>query len=270
MGAFVLGILAGWLLEWLFFNYWIKGRSTGKFADCSGLKLELSAKKKEISALKAELENTEKSSQKKIVDTANSKPIKESASANKSASAKESAPAKKSASAKENASSEKKPSAQATKKPAAGSSKATTKSKTASSSAKSKKTSEKKPAKAKKTSEKKPAKAKTSTASRKPTVKSKKDISKKPAKKVAKKTWDDFTKLSGIGPSISAKLNELGISTFQKLSEMDDDILRDMLEAAGARMNNNKEAMHTWNEQAALAAKGDFEGLKKLQESIKF
>jgi len=241
MGAFVLGILAGWLLEWLFFNYWIKGRSTGKFADCSGLKLELSAKKKEISALKAELENTEKSSQKKIVDTANSKPIKESASA------------------KENASSEKKPSAQATKKPAAGSSKATTKSKTASSSAKSKKT-----------SEKKPAKAKTSTASRKPTVKSKKDISKKPAKKVAKKTWDDFTKLSGIGPSISAKLNELGISTFQKLSEMDDDILRDMLEAAGARMNNNKEVMHTWNEQAALAAKGDFEGLKKLQESIKF
>jgi len=241
MGAFVLGILAGWLLEWLFFNYWIKGRSTGKFADCSGLKLELSAKKKEISALKAELENTEKSSQKKIVDTANSKPIKESASA------------------KENASSEKNPSAQATKKPAAGSSKAATKSKTASPTAKSKKA-----------SEKKPAKAKTSTASRKPTVKSKKDISKKPAKKVAKKTWDDFTKLSGIGPSISAKLNELGISTFQKLSEMDDDILRDMLEAAGARMNNNKEAMHTWNEQAALAAKGDFEGLKKLQESIKF
>jgi len=215
MGAFVLGILAGWLLEWLFFNYWIKGRSTGKFADCSGLKLELSAKNKEISALKTELENTEKFAQEKIVDTAttaNSEPIKKSAPAKKSASSA---------------------------------------------------------AESKKISEKKSTKPKASTSSKKSTAKSEKDTSKKLVKKVAKKTWDDFTKLSGIGPSISAKLNELGISTYQKLSEMDDDILRDMLEGAGARMNNNKEVMHTWNEQAALAAMGDFEGLKKLQESIK-
>jgi hypothetical protein len=34
-------------------------------------------------------------------------------------------------------------------------------------------------------------------------------------------------------------------------------------------MNNNKEAMDSWNEQATLAAKGDFDALKKMQEAMK-
>ena len=64
-------------------------------------------------------------------------------------------------------------------------------------------------------------------------------------------------------------MKELGIDTYTKLAAMDDDILRDMLEASGARLNNNKEAMDSWNEQAELAAKGDFDGLKKLQDELK-
>jgi len=236
MGAFVLGILVGWLLEWLFFTYWIKGRSTGKFADCSGLKLELTAKNKEISDLKADLVSasatdekvlTVESAEKKPVDSTKTSSVKASSATNNKdqKSVKPSAPSSKPSTATKN---------ETLKKSATQKTTATKKS----------------PPKAS------PKKAKST--SKIATV-----------KKTNKSTGDDFTKLSGIGPSISAKLNELGISTFQKLSEMDDDILRDMLEESGARMNNNKEAMDTWNEQAALAAKGDFEGLKKFQKSLK-
>ena len=68
---------------------------------------------------------------------------------------------------------------------------------------------------------------------------------------------------------MAATMHELGITSYAKLAAMDDDILRDMLEDAGARLNNNKEVMDSWNEQATLADKGDFEGLKKLQEALK-
>lgn len=217
MGAFVLGVLFGWLLEWLFFTYWIKGRSTGRFADCSGVESDLSEKNREISALKAELEEVKNASKAVAAKASNSSA---SATAKKSDSQTVEKPASDTKPSKSKA--KPKPAASTAKKPA-------------------------------------PKKA---TATKKST--------KKPTAKKAKPTnGDDFTKLSGIGPSISAKLNELGISTFQKLSEMDDDILRDMLEEAGAKLNNNKEAMDSWNEQAALAAKDDFDGLKKLQESLK-
>ena len=220
MGAFVLGILVGWLLEWLFFTYWIKGRSTGRFADCSGLKTELntklSTKNGEISALKAELDRVNASiSEGKKLDVATEVTKKSSKEVNEKAASS--------------------PSATSSKKSV---------NKTVAKKAPKK-------AQAKKTATKPATKKKVST------------------KKSKSSKGDDLTKLSGIGFSMSAKLNELGISTFQKLSEMDDDILRDMLEASGARLNNNKEAMDTWNEQAALAAKGDFEGLKELQESLK-
>jgi len=80
---------------------------------------------------------------------------------------------------------------------------------------------------------------------------------------------DDFTKLSGIGPSMSATLKSLGIDSFKKLAATDDDILRDLLESSGARMNNNKDVMDSWNEQATLAAKGDFATLKQMQANLK-
>ena len=231
MGAFVLGILAGWLLEWLFFTYWIKGRSTGKFADCSGLQTKLSVKNKEISTLKADINSLKESTINTTNDINVAKPSEKRASEKLSKQAKT---AEKEVTIKEKTSSAK----SSSNKPD------TSKSKN-------------------KTANKKSAKSNSSTASKKAAPK------KVDTKKSNKVTGDDFTKISGIGPSLSAKLNELDITTFQKLSEMDEDILRDMLEASGARMNNNKEAMQTWNEQAALAAKNDFKGLKKLQKSLK-
>lgn len=228
MGAFVLGILFGWLLEWLFFTYWIKGRSSGRFADidCSNVKSKLAEKESEISALKAELQSANQQVQ--------------SVSVSPSASVAE----------KSDSSSDKK-SAATTKKPSVNTA------------------SKAKSATDKKTSDKQIAKT-VKKATSKPKSKSKASVAKNPkATTGAKKKGDDFTKLTGIGPSMSNKLKSLGITTFKKLSEMDDNILRAQLVEAGAKLNNNKEAIDSWNEQAALAEKGDFDGLKKLQESLK-
>ena len=223
MGAFVLGILVGWLAEWLFFTFWLKG---GKNSDCSSIKAELEERKKEINRLQSRLNEATSSAAASAKSTSTTSSKAESTTATASTS-KPAAPKK-----------------------AAGS-KATAKK------AAPKKTTAKaapKKAAAKKTA---PKKAVTKTNAK----------AKSAAK--TKKVGDDFTKLSGIGPSMEATLKGLGIDTFTKLAATDDDILRDMLEASGARLNNNKEAMDSWNEQATLAAKGDFEGLKKLQEALK-
>jgi len=212
MGAFVLGILVGWLAEWLFYTFWVKG---GKNSDCSSIMAELEERKKEVNRLQIRLNEATASAAAAASSTTGTSAKAESSSSGQSTSSAKS-------------STEAAPKKAATK-------------------AAPKKTAAKKPA-AKKAAPKKAA-------------------TKSTAK--AKKTGDDFTKLSGIGPSMEATLKGLGIDTFTKLAGTDDDILRDMLENSGARLNNNKEAMDSWNEQATLAAKGDFDGLKKLQEALK-
>ncbi len=223
MGTFVLGVLAGWLAEWLFFTFWVKKDANSDSSDCDELKIELNAKNKELTALKA--------------------------ATNKAASV---------GSSSTTATTSKKATAVPAKK------------------APVKKTPAKKATAAKKPAPKKvPKKTTPKKAAAKPVTK--KAVVKKasPAKKVKtstttkKASGDDLTKLSGIGPSMAATMAELGITSYKKLAAMDDDILRDMLEESGARLNNNKEAMDSWNEQALLADKGDFAGLKKLQEELK-
>jgi predicted flap endonuclease-1-like 5' DNA nuclease len=227
MGAFVLGVLVGWLAEWLFYTFFIKGRDT---ADCAALKSELEEKNREISTLQGKLKSSASASNASKAEaiastSASVSPAKsnENSEVKKATSTKKTAPVTKS-------------------KAATGTKSATVK----------------KPV-AKKTTSKKSASSKTKAAPK----------AKAAGKGKAKTGGDDFTKLSGIGPSMSATLKELGIDTFSKLAATDDDILRDMLEASGARMNNNKEAMDSWNEQATLAAKGDFATLKKMQEAMK-
>ncbi len=220
MGAFVLGILVGWLAEWLFYTFWVKG---GNNSDCSSIKAELEERKKEINRL-----------QSRLNDATSSKAAASSTTATSATSAK----------------------AESTVATTAAST-----TKTVAKAAAPKKAAPKKAAPKKKSAKGVPKKASANKAA-----------SKKTAAKSSSKTkadGDDFTKLSGIGPSIAATLKSLGIDTFTKLAETDDDILRDMLEASGARLNNNKEAMDSWNEQANLAAKGDFEGLNKMQEALK-
>lgn len=76
---------------------------------------------------------------------------------------------------------------------------------------------------------------------------------------------DDLTTLEGIGPKVAQLLNGIGITTFKGLAEADLGKLREALDAAGYKYMEPA----GWVEQAALAAKGDAEGLKALQDSLK-
>jgi len=78
-------------------------------------------------------------------------------------------------------------------------------------------------------------------------------------------TVDDLTELEGIGPKVAKVLAGIGITTFESLAKADYDKLRVALDAAGYKYMDPA----GWIEQAALAAKGDTEGLKKLQDSLK-
>jgi predicted flap endonuclease-1-like 5' DNA nuclease len=76
---------------------------------------------------------------------------------------------------------------------------------------------------------------------------------------------DDLKKIEGIGPKVSGLLNQAGIMTFQQMVDAGAEKLESILDQAGLQMLN----ADTWPEQAKLAADGDFEGLKKLQDELK-
>lgn len=77
---------------------------------------------------------------------------------------------------------------------------------------------------------------------------------------------DDLTKVEGIGPKISDLLQAAGISSFATLSEAPVQSLKQVLAKGGQHF-----AMHdpsTWPEQAALAARGDWDQLSALQDAL--
>jgi predicted flap endonuclease-1-like 5' DNA nuclease len=76
---------------------------------------------------------------------------------------------------------------------------------------------------------------------------------------------DDLTILEGVGPKVAKVLKEAGITTFAALAKADAAKVQAVLNAAGLQMMNPA----GWIEQAELAAKGDTEGLKKLQAELK-
>ncbi len=78
-------------------------------------------------------------------------------------------------------------------------------------------------------------------------------------------TPDDLTLLEGIGPKVARILNEAGITTFSSLAAANAADLQKTLSAAGLQMMNPE----GWIEQAVLAARGDREGLQKLQDELK-
>jgi large subunit ribosomal protein L21 len=78
---------------------------------------------------------------------------------------------------------------------------------------------------------------------------------------------DDLTIIEGIGPKIAAEvLGKAGIRSFADLAGTPVERLRELLSAAGSRFAAHDPG--TWPEQAALAAKGDFEGLEKLKAEL--
>ena len=76
---------------------------------------------------------------------------------------------------------------------------------------------------------------------------------------------DDLTKLEGIGPKVAQVWAGAGITTFAGLAAADEKTVRETLDAAGYKYMDPS----SWPEQAALAAKGDFAALQKLQNSLK-
>lgn len=76
---------------------------------------------------------------------------------------------------------------------------------------------------------------------------------------------DDLTTIEGIGPKVAKLLESIGITTFQQLADADLGKLRETLDGAGYKYMEPA----GWVEQAALAAKGDTDGLQKLQDSLK-
>ncbi len=86
------------------------------------------------------------------------------------------------------------------------------------------------------------------------------------AAKPAASAKDDLKKIEGIGPAIEKLLNAEGIVTFAGLSETAADKIKEILVAAGSRFGFHDPT--TWPHQAGLAAAGNWDELKKLQDEL--
>ena len=86
------------------------------------------------------------------------------------------------------------------------------------------------------------------------------------AKPAATGKKDDLKKIEGIGPAIEKLLNANGITTFAGMSETAADSIKDILVAAGSRFGFHDPT--TWPQQAGLAAAGNWDELKKLQDEL--
>lgn len=78
---------------------------------------------------------------------------------------------------------------------------------------------------------------------------------------------DNLKRIEGIGPKIAEVLKAAGIVSFTKLATMKPDEIKDVLNAAGDRFSFQDPA--TWPAQADLAAKGEWDKLKKWQDELK-
>ncbi|UCE31667.1 MAG: 50S ribosomal protein L21 [Burkholderiales bacterium] len=77
---------------------------------------------------------------------------------------------------------------------------------------------------------------------------------------------DDLTRIEGVGPKIAKILADGGIGTYQQLAEASVEQLQALLEQAGSRFASHDPT--TWPEQAALAARGDWEAFEKLTTEL--
>jgi predicted flap endonuclease-1-like 5' DNA nuclease len=88
------------------------------------------------------------------------------------------------------------------------------------------------------------------------------------AQKVADRTakgWDDLEVVEGIGPKIEEVLFKAGITTFAQLAATDVDTLKRITLDAKIRLTPS---IDTWAEQAALAAKGDWDALETMKARL--
>lgn len=77
---------------------------------------------------------------------------------------------------------------------------------------------------------------------------------------------EDLTKIEGIGPKVQGLLYDAGIMTYAQLAAKTPEQLDEIMDAAGSIYKAMDET--SWPKQAALAAAGDWDGLKKLQDEL--
>lgn len=81
---------------------------------------------------------------------------------------------------------------------------------------------------------------------------------------------DNLTKIWGIGSVIQGKLNENGIYTFEQLANTDQSEIDAILADSGGRFRLATPAVRsTWQEQARLAAVGDWDEFDKLKSRVR-
>ncbi len=76
---------------------------------------------------------------------------------------------------------------------------------------------------------------------------------------------DDFTLIGGIGPKIAKLLNQADIHTYKQLANEDPESLLVTLASGGIFMTDPS----SWPDQARLAADGQWDELKRLQDLLK-
>lgn len=77
---------------------------------------------------------------------------------------------------------------------------------------------------------------------------------------------DDLTKIEGIGPKIAGLLNARNIYSFHQLSQTDPNDIKGILNDAGSRYQMHDPG--SWPRQATLAASGQWDELKILQDEL--
>jgi large subunit ribosomal protein L20 len=82
----------------------------------------------------------------------------------------------------------------------------------------------------------------------------------------AKAGADDLVQIEGVGPKINELLKAQGITTFAKLAATPVAQLKEILAAGGPRFKMWDPT--TWPEQAALAAKGEWDAFEKLKKEL--
>jgi predicted flap endonuclease-1-like 5' DNA nuclease len=78
---------------------------------------------------------------------------------------------------------------------------------------------------------------------------------------------DDLTRIEGIGPKISALLNQNGLHTFAQLAAGSVQQLQSILDSAGPRFRLADP--QTWPEQAGFARDGKWDALQAFQDTLK-
>jgi len=76
---------------------------------------------------------------------------------------------------------------------------------------------------------------------------------------------DDLSRIEGIGPVYQEILKDAGLTTFASIAEKTQEELEEIIAAAGKR---RPASIETWSEQAEYAAKGDWDGLEKFQDTL--